>query len=157
MVPMGQGFASMSGPTKELEKLILSKKIVHGGNPILRWMFNNISMRTDPAGNIKIDKGKSSEKVDGLVAMVMALDRAIRNESGKSIYETQGITWIEPEESKPEETESDSESPKEETKSKSNGQVCRRCGRELTNNEYCTGCGAMVHIQPSPFEEIRIG
>ena len=79
VVEFGQGFASMSAPTKELMMLLLSKKIRHGGNPVLRWMAGNAVTRQDPAGNIKIDKQRSSEKVDGLVALVMALDRAIKH------------------------------------------------------------------------------
>ena len=68
-------------PTKELMKLVLEKRIAHGGNPVLSWMMDNIHVRTDPAGNIKPDKEKSTEKIDGAVALIMALDRAIRNES----------------------------------------------------------------------------
>jgi phage terminase large subunit-like protein len=73
----------MSPPTKELMKLTLEEKIAHGGNPVLSWMMDNIHVRTDPAGNIKPDKEKSTEKIDGAVAMIMALDRAIRNEGSK--------------------------------------------------------------------------
>lgn len=78
VVPFGQGFASMSAPTKEWERLILERRYRHGGNPVMRWMFDNIVVRTDPAGNVKIDKARSSEKVDGAVAAVMGLDRAQR-------------------------------------------------------------------------------
>lgn len=76
--PFGQGFASMSSPTKELEKLITGQQINHGGNPVLRWMNSNIMLMTDPAGNIKINKAKSTEKVDGMVALVMALGNYIQ-------------------------------------------------------------------------------
>lgn len=69
----------MSPPSEELMKLTLEKKIVHGGNPVLRWMMDNIFIRQDAAGNIKPDKEKSTEKIDGAVALIMALDRAIRN------------------------------------------------------------------------------
>lgn len=96
MVQFGQGFASMSSPTKELEKLVLEKKITHNGHKVLRWNIDNIIVRQDPAGNIKIDKAKSSEKVDGAVAMVMALDRAIRvgNVSTSSVYDERGLIFI---------------------------------------------------------------
>jgi phage terminase large subunit-like protein len=87
VVPFGQGFASMSPPTKELLNLVLSQRIRHGANPVLRWMADNVMVRTDPAGNLKPDKSKSKEKIDGVVATIMALDRAIRNE-GTSIYDT---------------------------------------------------------------------
>jgi len=85
-VAFGQGFASMSPASKEAEKLILSCGIAHGNNPVLAWMMSNVTMRTDPAGNIKPDKGKSREKIDGVVAMLMALDRAVRNTSDISGY-----------------------------------------------------------------------
>ena len=93
VVPMGQGFASMSPPTKELMKLTLEKKIAHGGHPVLRWNMDNIFIRTDPAGNIKADKAKSTEKIDGAIAMIMALDRAIRcgNDTSGSVYDTRGL------------------------------------------------------------------
>ena len=93
VVPFGQGFASMSPPTKELMRLVLEQKIAHGGHPVLRWNMDNIYIRTDPAGNIKADKAKSTEKIDGAIAMIMALDRAIRcgNETAESVYDTRGL------------------------------------------------------------------
>ena len=77
-------------------KLVLEKKIAHGGQPVLRWNMDNIFIKQDPAGNIKIDKAKSSEKVDGAVALVMALDRAIRagNISTSSVYDERGLIFI---------------------------------------------------------------
>lgn len=65
VVPFGQGFKDMSPPTKELMKLTLEQRIAHGGHPVLRWMMDNIYIRRDPAGNIKADKEKSTEKIDG--------------------------------------------------------------------------------------------
>ena len=96
VVPFGQGFKDMSPPTKELMKLTLEQKIAHGGHPVLRWMMDNIFIRTDPAGNIKADKEKSTEKIDGAIAMIMGLDRAIRcgNDSGASVYDTRGILFL---------------------------------------------------------------
>ena len=93
VVPFGQGFKDMSPPSKRLMELVLENKIAHGGHPVLRWMMDNIFVRTDPAGNIKPDKEKSTEKIDGAVATVMALDRAIRNEgnNGGSVYDDRGI------------------------------------------------------------------
>src|SRR5699024_1816470 len=95
VVPFGQGFKDMSPPTKELMKLVLEEKIAHGGHPVLHWMADNIFIKKDPAGNIKPDKEKSSEKIDGIVATIMALDRAIRN-AGKhgSVYEDRGILLL---------------------------------------------------------------
>ena len=93
VIAFGQGFKDMSPPTKELMKLVLEKRIAHGGHPVLRWMMDNIFIRTDPAGNIKPDKEKSTEKIDGAVALIMALDRAIRmgNDAGNSVYDERGI------------------------------------------------------------------
>ena len=96
VVPFGQGFKDMSPPTKELMKLTLEQRIAHGGHPVLRWNMDNVFIRTDPAGGIKMDKAKSTEKIDGAVAMVMALDRAIRNEgSSGSVYDgDRGLLFI---------------------------------------------------------------
>ena len=96
VVPFGQGFKDISPPTKELMKLTLEQKIAHGGHPVLRWNMDNIFIRTDPAGNIKADKEKSTEKIDGAVATIMALDRAIRcgNDTSESVYDSRGILFI---------------------------------------------------------------
>lgn len=96
VIPFGQGFSSMSPPTKELMNLVLGKNIKHNGNPVLHWMMDNVCVRTDPAGNIKMDKAKSTEKIDGAVALVMALDRAIRNNKndGESVYDKRGLLFI---------------------------------------------------------------
>ena len=96
VVPVGQGFKDISPPTKELMKLVLEEKIAHNGHPVLRWMMDNIYIRTDPAGNIKPDKEKSTEKIDGAVATIMALDRAIRcgNDTSASVYDSRGLLFI---------------------------------------------------------------
>lgn len=70
--PFGQGFGAMSQPAKEIYALAMKKQLVHGGNPVLRWMISNVEILTDPAGNIKLAKNKSREKIDGVVALVMA-------------------------------------------------------------------------------------
>lgn len=95
MVPFGQGFRDMSPPTKELMRLVLERKIAHGGHPVLRWNMDNAYVRTDPAGNQKIDKEKSTEKVDGAVGLVMALDRAMKNQGGgSSVYDERGLLFV---------------------------------------------------------------
>ena len=96
VIPMGQGMASMSAPTKAFEARVLQKKIIHGGNPVLRWMARNLVVRTDAAGNLKPDKSRSSEKIDGIVAGIMALDCAERhgNRKKKSIYDDRGLIFI---------------------------------------------------------------
>ena len=96
LVQFGQGFASMSSPMKDLERLILDERIQHAGNPVLAWMAHNLVSRQDPAGNVKPDKEKSTEKIDGIVALIMALGRALAHgeQSGVSVYEERGLLEI---------------------------------------------------------------
>lgn len=96
VVPFGQGYSSMSAPTKEFYKILMERNMVHGGHPVLRWMAGNVVIDTDPAGNIKVTKARSKEKIDGIVAAIMALDRCIRNQVQKqgSIYDERGILFI---------------------------------------------------------------
>lgn len=77
VVQFRQGYASMSGPAKELEKLVVSGRLAHNGNPVLRWMAGNVTIDRDPAGNIKPNKAKSTERIDGIVAAIMALGLAV--------------------------------------------------------------------------------
>ena len=92
MVPFGQGYKDMSPPSKELYKLMMEGKIQHGGHPVVKWMGQNVVMRQDPAGNIKPDKEKSVEKIDGIVALIMGLDRCIRHQTDEgSVYDERGI------------------------------------------------------------------
>ena len=92
IVPFGQGFSTMSAPTKEFYRLLMEGRIIHGGNPVLRWMAGNVVIDTDPAGNIKVTKAKSKEKIDGIVAAIMALDRCIRQEGQSgSVYDERGL------------------------------------------------------------------
>ena len=92
MVTMGQGFASMSSPMKELMRRLLDKTIAHGGHPVLRWQASNVMARQDPAGNLKMDKAASRERIDGMVAAVMSLDGVIRSDA--STYETAGLKFL---------------------------------------------------------------
>lgn len=88
VVPFGQGFSSMSPPTKRFYELLMEGKMVHGAHPVLRWMAGNVVVDTDPAGNIKVTKRRSPDKVDGIVAAIMALDRCIRHEENTgSVYD----------------------------------------------------------------------
>lgn len=93
MVPFGQGFASMSTPTKEFYRLLMEGQIIHAGHPVLRWMAGNVVVETDAAENIKVTKAKSREKIDGIVASIMALDRCLRNEGEQqgSVYDQRGL------------------------------------------------------------------
>lgn len=101
MLTMGQGFASMSAPTKDLQRLIrigartdenglpIKPMIRHGGNPLLRWEIDNFAVAMDPAGNVKPDKANAGDKIDGVVALIMALSRALaaKETETRSAYE----------------------------------------------------------------------
>jgi phage terminase large subunit-like protein len=92
LVPFGQGYVSMSPPAKELITIMLGGKLEHGGNQVLRWNADNAVISTDPAANIKPDKAKATQRIDGVVALIMGLDRAMRHpmDEGRSIYEDRG-------------------------------------------------------------------
>ncbi|HUT60360.1 MAG TPA: terminase TerL endonuclease subunit [Phycisphaerae bacterium] len=95
LVEFRQGFKSMNSPTKELEKLVLSKRILHGGNPVMRWMASNAAVETDAAGNLKPSKARSTERIDGIVALIMALGVATAaGQKGPSVYESKGIEVV---------------------------------------------------------------
>lgn len=94
MAGFGQGYASMSQPTKELLRIVLDKRLSHGAHPVLRWMADNMVVSQDAAGNVKPEKSKSREKVDGMVAGIMALDRATRHRAAASVYEQRGVLTL---------------------------------------------------------------
>lgn len=87
MIDFGQGYKDMSPPTKELLTLVLQGRIAHGGHPVLRWMADNVTVTRDPAENVKPDKAKSTERIDGIVATIMGLDRALKHKPAGSIYD----------------------------------------------------------------------
>ena len=86
MVEFRQSYHNFAEPTKAFERILVSEKLEHGGNPVLRWMASNVTVREDPAGNIRPDKGASSDKIDGIVAGIMALARCMFHENDVSIY-----------------------------------------------------------------------
>jgi phage terminase large subunit-like protein len=94
LIQFGQGFASMAAPTKELEKMVLAGEIAHGGNPVLAWMVSNTVVRMDPAGNQKPDKEKSTERIDGVVGLIMAIARAMLANDTTSVYESRGVICL---------------------------------------------------------------
>jgi phage terminase large subunit-like protein len=94
VVPYGQGYGSMNAPAKELETLILSGKLRHNGNPVLTWFASNCTVETNAAGDIKPSKAKSTERIDGIVALTMALGRAIVDNSPEVPEETQYVQFI---------------------------------------------------------------
>lgn len=82
VVPFGQGFNSMTAPTKDFEVLVMSQRISYFNNPVFKWMGSNVVVKGDPAGNLKPDKEKCAEKIDGIVACIMALGRALTTPEG---------------------------------------------------------------------------
>jgi phage terminase large subunit-like protein len=94
LVPIGMGFASQSDPTKELMNLLLGEKFRHDGNPVLRWCASNVAVEQDAAGNLKLSKKKSTEKIDGVVSVVLALARVMKKTSVTSNYQRRGILLI---------------------------------------------------------------
>ena len=89
-----QGYLTLSGPSKELERLVLDGDLVHGGHPLLRWCVGNVAIETDPAGNIKPSKAKSTERIDGVAATVTALALAIRNDEGPPMQLTAASVMV---------------------------------------------------------------
>jgi phage terminase large subunit-like protein len=94
MVEVRQGVQTMSDPSKELEKLVVGHGIAHGNHPVLNWCASNVVVRRDHNDNIKPDKERATEKIDGIVALIMALSRMIVAGSGPSVYEERGILTI---------------------------------------------------------------
>jgi phage terminase large subunit-like protein len=94
VVPFGQGYASMNWPTKKLEEVMLAGRLQHGANPVLRWMAGNVSIETDAVDNWKPSKKKSRERIDGIVALIMGLDRASRQEEFTSVYDKRGALFL---------------------------------------------------------------
>ena len=90
----GQGFVSMAGPTKRFEELVAQGNIRHGGNPVLRWHASNVAVEIDAAGNMKPSRRKSTEKIDGIVAAIMAIGRTVIREERQSVYQTRGLQFI---------------------------------------------------------------
>ena len=82
-VAMRQGFNSLSAPTKALETAILSKALRHDGHPVLRWNISNVSVESDATGNLKPSKKVSTERIDGVVSLIMAIDQMERNAGEK--------------------------------------------------------------------------
>jgi phage terminase large subunit-like protein len=93
VVPFGLGYASMNSPSKELERLVTAREIRQDGNPVMRWQASHVAIEEDPAGNIKISKRRSAEKIDGFTALILGIGRSLVAEApaGPSIYEKRGV------------------------------------------------------------------
>ena len=94
MVAVRQGYASLTAPSKELEKLVVARELFHGDNPVLRWCAANVVVQQDPAGNLKPSKDKSTERIDGIVALVIALSRAIDGDETGNVYDERGLLTL---------------------------------------------------------------
>jgi phage terminase large subunit-like protein len=93
-VEVRQGYRTLSAPTKRLLELVLAGQL-RVKDPVLRWMADNVVVTTDPTGAIKPDKSKARQRIDGIVALVVAIDRASRyGEPRRSVYEDHGIEYI---------------------------------------------------------------
>ena len=98
MVSTGMGYASMSMPTKTLEELVLSRRLEHGGHPVLAWNMQNVVLEQDAAGNIKPSKARSKDRIDGAVALILAISRAVLREPKATVYRERAagymISWL---------------------------------------------------------------
>jgi len=97
LLPFGQGFASMSAPTKQIEVLALQGRLNHGNNEALNWMCSNVVLKRDASDNIKMDKEKSPEKIDGMIALAMSLGICMidkKEEDNNSVYNDKGLIDI---------------------------------------------------------------
>jgi len=94
IVKVGQGYYSMSSPSKALERMVLGGMLHHGGDPLLRWAAGNVMVSEDPAGNIKPDKAKSSDRIDPITALVMAIGEADEDEGDGDAYAERGFLTL---------------------------------------------------------------
>lgn len=94
VMPFGQGFHSMGAPTKEMEKLVLGEQLATGGHPVLRWCASNVTVEQNAAGDMKPNKAKSTERIDGIVAAIMAIGAASARIDTVSVYESRGLLVI---------------------------------------------------------------
>jgi phage terminase large subunit-like protein len=95
MVEMRQGFRTLSEPSKAFEALVVSRRVRHGGNPVMRWMISNVTVRQDANGNIAPDKSSAAGKIDGVVSAIMARGRSIVQPGPVvSVYETRGVRTV---------------------------------------------------------------
>jgi phage terminase large subunit-like protein len=96
LVKTGQGFLTMSPAMKEIQRLVLSGKrdaikVHHGGNPVMRWMVDNLAVATDAAGNVKPDKANSGDKIDGVSALANAFSEWLNADQSRSHYQDQDL------------------------------------------------------------------
>ena len=91
MIEHGLSMVKMSEPTKALEAAVLERRLLHQGNPVLRWMASNAVEYRDANDNVKLLKHRSAGRIDGIVALIMAISRATLQIEFKSVYESRGV------------------------------------------------------------------
>jgi phage terminase large subunit-like protein len=138
MVEMRQGAKTFNEPMKDCLVHVMTGKIRHGGHPVLRWCADNLVVRKDVNGNMAPDKEKATEKIDGMVALFMAWGRAMLWKETRFVYHPGSITRIEADESEP---------VKEEIKAREAENLCKRCGKDTKNKEFCPNCGAKTGMK----------
>ena len=94
MSPLGQGFVSLSAPTKTFEREILAKNVIHPNNKCLNWCMSNVAIQEDASGNLKPAKNKSKEKIDPVVATICAFAEMMTMDSGESVYDERGLILL---------------------------------------------------------------
>ncbi len=94
MVETRQGYKTMSPAMKEIEQLVMGKKLIHDGHPILRWNVSNVEVKSDENDNVRPVKNKGTERIDGLVAMINAMARASVNIDEDSVYQSRGLVVL---------------------------------------------------------------
>ncbi len=92
--PFRQAIGNFAAPTKEFERIVLNGRLHHTGCPVTRWMFGNVAIKQDVSGNIRPDKEKSSQKIDGIVATIMALGLWLVEPEEESVYEEHGVRFL---------------------------------------------------------------
>jgi phage terminase large subunit-like protein len=143
MIEMRQGAKTFNEPAKDLLTKIMIGKIQHGGNPVARWNADNLVMRADANGNIAPDKLKATDKIDGMVSLMMAWGRVMfKEEPNIFVYHEGSISKIDSVESEPEIIQE-----KEIKKAERNGIPCKRCGGATEGLDFCPNCGKKVNIE----------
>lgn len=94
MSPLGQGFVSLSAPTKTFEREILAKNVIHPNNKCLNWCMSNVAIQEDASGNLKPAKNRSKEKIDPVVATICAFAEMMTMDSGESVYDERGLILL---------------------------------------------------------------
>lgn len=89
-----QGYHTLSAPSKQVDAMVASGKYRHSGQPVLRWCASNVAVEQDAAGNIKPSKKKSTERIDGIVALVMAEGQAMVNLQQQNYYESHDVEFV---------------------------------------------------------------